>query len=260
MLRRSLLADCVGQMVTVSLGIVMVSIHVRHLGVEAYRLLAINAVLLGWVLVLDFGLSSTLCLKLRSLRAGTGLQAEVGPLRESLEKLILSTSAVLFILSIFAAPDVAERWFAKLSLSIALSALIWACTARIDKIVLWKVLPLTDFALFSMATLHASGIMLLANPIQQAFIPRLTTESFGGGERIREMYALATEVTPNEAPRGRKCVFGPRLASVLRAARKRGFVTAPEGQYWLPHSLCARGPVWRHSFLVRSALPTRGQE
>jgi hypothetical protein len=49
MLRRSLLADCVGQMVTVSLGIVMVSIHVRHLGVEAYRLLAINAVLLGWV-------------------------------------------------------------------------------------------------------------------------------------------------------------------------------------------------------------------
>ncbi|MFM0308399.1 hypothetical protein P0D71_11470 [Paraburkholderia sp. RL17-383-BIF-A] len=306
MLRRSLLANFVGQMVTVSLGIVMVPIYVRHLGVEAYGLIAINAVLLAWVLVLDFGLSPTLCRELGSLRAGTGSKDEVGLLLESLEKLILGTSVVLFILSIFVAPYFAERWLnastlppseirtafvlmtltaiarwlcalyrggvigidrqvalngigitfavirnvlvvpiiiawprvefffvwqlvaivgeavamrillgktidipifstrfswkvlssrAKLSLSIALSALIWACTAQIDKVVLSKVLPLADFAVFSMATLLASGIMLLANPIQQAFIPRLTTESFGGGERIRQMYALASEVT-----------------------------------------------------------------
>jgi O-antigen/teichoic acid export membrane protein len=306
MLRRSLLANFVGQMVTVSLGIVMVPIYVRHLGVEAYGLIAINAVLLAWVLVLDFGLSPTLCRELGSLRAGTGSKAEVGLLLESLEKLILCTSAVLFVGSILAAPYFAERWLnastlppaeirtafvlmmltaiarwlsalyrggvvgidrqvalnaigitfavirnvlvvpviviwprvefffvwqllaivgeavalrtllgrtidipfvstrfswkvlssrAKLSLSIALSALIWACTAQLDKIVLSKVLPLADFAVFSMATLLASGIVLLANPIQQAFIPRLNAESFGGGERIRQMYDLATEVT-----------------------------------------------------------------
>ena len=101
MLRRSLLANFVGQMVTVSLGIVMVPIYVRHLGVEAYGLIAINAVLLAWVLVLDFGLSPTLCRELGSLRAGTGSKAEVGLLLESLEKLILCTSVVLFIGSIF---------------------------------------------------------------------------------------------------------------------------------------------------------------
>ena len=56
MLRRTLLANFAGQMVTALLGIVMVPIYVRHLGVEAYGLIAINAVVLAWVLVLDFGL------------------------------------------------------------------------------------------------------------------------------------------------------------------------------------------------------------
>lgn len=306
MLRRTLLANFAGQMVTASLGIVMVPIYVRHLGVEAYGLIAINAVVLAWVLILDFGLSPTLCRELGSLRAGTGSKAEVGLLLESLEKLILATSAVLLILSIFMAPYFAERWLnastlppaeirtafvlmvltaiarwlgalyrggvvgidrqvalngivitfavirtvlvvpiimiwpriefffvwqllviivediamrtllgrtidipfvsrrfswkvlssrAKLSLSIALATVIWACITQIDKIALSKILPLADFAVFSLATLLASGILLLANPIQQAFIPRLTTESFGGGERIRQMYALATELT-----------------------------------------------------------------
>ncbi|MFM0395384.1 MATE family efflux transporter [Paraburkholderia phytofirmans] len=306
MLRRTLLANFVGQMVTALLGIVMVPIYVHHLGVEAYGLIAINAVVLAWVLVLDFGLSPTLCRELGSLRAGTGSKAEVGLLLESLEKLILGTSAILFVLSIFIAPYFAERWLnastlppsvirtafvlmmltaiarwlgalyrggvvgidrqvalngivitfavirtvlvvpiimiwpriefffvwqllaivveaaamrtllgrtidipfvsmrfswkvlssrAKLSLSIALATVIWACTTQIDKIALSKILPLADFAVFSLATLLASGILLLANPIQQAFIPRLTTETFGGGGKIREMYALATELT-----------------------------------------------------------------
>lgn len=306
MLRRTLLANFAGQMVTAVLGIVMVPIYVHHLGVEAYGLIAINAVVLAWVLVLDFGLSPTLCRELGSLRAGTGSKAEVGLLLESLEKLILGTSAVLFVLSIFIAPYFSERWLnastlppaeirtafilmmltaigrwlsalyrggvigmdrqvelngivitfavirtvlvvpvimiwpriefffvwqllaivaeavamrtllgrsidipfvsmrfswkvlssrAKLSLSIALSTVIWACITQIDKIALSKILPLTNFAVFSLATLLASGILLLANPIQQAFIPRLTTETFGGGEKVRQMYALATELT-----------------------------------------------------------------
>jgi O-antigen/teichoic acid export membrane protein len=306
MLRRSLLANIVGQTVTVALSIVMVPIYVRILGVEAYGLVAFNAVLLAWVVVLDLGLSPTLCRELGSLRAGTGSKAEVGLLLESLEKLILVTGAILSLISVVAAPYFAERWLnasslppheirtafvlmmvtanvrwlsalyrggvvgidrqvalngigiafavirsvgvvpliaitprielffvwqllvfvgetiamrlllgstigsgffstrfswaallsrAKLSLSIALSALFWACTAQFDKLVLSKILPLADFSVFSMATLLAGGIMLLANPIQQAFIPRLTEESFGGGDQIRQMYALATEIT-----------------------------------------------------------------
>src|ERR1700761_1029185 len=285
MLRRRLPTNFAGQMVTVSLGIVMVSIYVRHLGVEAYGLIAINAVLLGWVLVLHFGLSPTLCREVGSPRAGTGSKAEVGLL---LEKMILATSAILFVLSIFIAPYFAERWLnastlppsvirpafvlmmltaiarwlgaiyrggvvgidrqvalagivitfavlrvvlvmpiimiwpriefffvwqllaivveaaamrtllgrtvdipfvsarfswrvlssrAKLSLSIALATM--TCTAQIDKIAPAKMVPRADFAVLSLATLLASGILLLANPIQQAFVPRLTTGADG---------------------------------------------------------------------------------
>jgi O-antigen/teichoic acid export membrane protein len=305
MLKHSLIANLVGQMTTVILGIVMVPIYVGHLGVEAYGLIAINAVLLAWVQVLDLGLSPTLCRELGSLHAGAGSKAEVGLLLESLEKFIMVVCAVLIVASVFVAPLFADRWLhgttlptqeirtafvlmtltassrwlsalyrggivgidrqvalnvivvtfalirsvlvvpfimvwprievffvwqlaavigeagamrvllgrsidspflsrrfspamlmsrAKLTLSIAFSGLMWALTTQIDKVVLSKLLPLSAFAVFSLATLLASGIMLLANPIQQAFIPRLTTDSFGGGERVRSIYSLATEV------------------------------------------------------------------
>lgn len=306
MLKHSLITNFASQIITAALSIVMVPIYVRHLGVEAYGLIAINAVLLAWVQVLDLGLSPTLCRELGSLRAGTGSKVEVSLLLESLEKLIIGLCAVLLVLSIFVAPFFADRWLkttslpvhdiriafvlmmftasarwlsalyrggvvgidrqvalngivvtfalirsvlvvplialvprievffswqfaaivgeaaamrillghsidarffsmrfslsvllsrAKLSLSIAFSAFMWAWTSQIDKVILSKMLPLSAFAVFSMATLLAGGIMLLANPIQQAFIPQLTAESFGGGARIRRMYLLATEVT-----------------------------------------------------------------
>jgi O-antigen/teichoic acid export membrane protein len=84
---------------------------------------------------------------------------------------------------------------AKLSLSIAISALFWASMTQIDKLILSKVLPLAQFSVFSLATLLAGGIMLVTNPIQQAFIPRLNAESFNGGEQLFQTYVLATEVT-----------------------------------------------------------------
>src|ERR1700686_3331951 len=110
MLKHSLIANFVGQFVTATLGIVMVPVYVRHLGVEAYGLIALNAVLLAWVQVLDLGLSPTLCRELGSLRAGTGSKVEVSLLLESLEKLIVGVCAVLLVLSNFVAPFFADRW------------------------------------------------------------------------------------------------------------------------------------------------------
>lgn len=306
MLKHSLIANFVGQFVTAMLGIVMVPVYVHYLGIEAYGLIAINAVLLAWVQVLDLGLSPTLCRELGSLRGGSGSKADVSLLLESLEKLIVGACTILFALSICAAPFFADRWLnatslpgheiraafvlmmvtasarwlsalyrggivgidrqvalnsigitsalmrtvlvvplialwprievffiwqlaaiigeatamrillgrsinssffstrfslsvllsrARLSLSIAFSAFMWAWTTQIDKVILSKMLPLSAFAVFSLATLLASGIMLLANPIQQAFIPQLTADSFGGGARVRSIYSLATEIT-----------------------------------------------------------------
>jgi O-antigen/teichoic acid export membrane protein len=306
MLKYNLIANYAGQLVTVALGIVMVPIYVRQLGVEAYGLIALIAVLVAWAQILDLGLSPTLCRELAALRGGIGSQQEVSLLLQSLEKFVCGVCVVLIALSIYAAPYFAQQWLnaktlpaheihaafvlmmmmvsarcmsalyrgglvgtdrqvvlnvivvtfalvrsvlvvpvisfcphvevfflwqlgaiigeavtmrillgraisapfftkrfspallvarAKLSLSIAFSAFVWASTTQIDKVILSKILPLSGFGVFSMATLLASGIMLLATPIQQAFIPRFTIESVGNSKRLFSMYLLATEIT-----------------------------------------------------------------
>lgn len=305
MLKRSLIANYAGQIVTVALGMVMVPAYVRQLGVEAYGLIALNAVLLAWVQVLDLGLSPTLCRELaRAQDEPSKRDARV--LLQSLEKFVAGMCTVLVVLSVFSAPffatdwlnakglppreieiafvlmvlTVSSRWLsslyrggmvgvdrqatlnvvivvfaiiravlvvpvitmwprievffiwqlgaivgesltmrlllgraidaplltrtfsrlalmsrARLSLSIAFSALVWATTTQIDKVILSKVLSLHAFGVFSMATLLASGILLLANPIQQAFIPRFTADSIGDSRRIIPSYFLASEIT-----------------------------------------------------------------
>lgn len=84
---------------------------------------------------------------------------------------------------------------AGLSLSIAFSALVWAATTQIDKVILSKVLSLQAFGEFSLAALLASGILLLANPIQQAFIPHFAAGSVGESRNIVRSYLLASEIT-----------------------------------------------------------------
>lgn len=305
MLKRSLIANYAGQIVTVALGMVMVPAYVRHLGVEAYGLIALNAVLLAWVQVLDLGLSPTLCRELARAQDEPSRQ-EARVLLQSLEKFVAGMCTLLIVLSVFTAPffatdwlnakgiptreieiafvlmvlTVSSRWLsslyrggmvgidrqatlnvvivtfaiiravlvvpvitiwprievffawqlfaivgesltmrfllgrvihaplltrtfsrialmarAKLSLAIAFSALVWATTTQIDKVILSKVLSLHAFGVFSMATLLASGILLLANPIQQAFIPRFTADSMGDSRRVVSSYFLASEIT-----------------------------------------------------------------
>lgn len=304
MLKRSLLANYAGQVVTVALGVVMVPAYVRHLGVEAYGLIAFNAVLLAWVQVLDLGLSPTLCRELARMQTDAE-KRDVRILLQSLEKFVGGTGVLLIVLSFFAAPyfvndwlhasalpqsqieiafvlmafTVSARWLsslyrggmvgidrqptlnvvvvifaviravlvvsvitvwpridvfflwqlgaiigealtmrillgraidapiltrifsrailmarAKLSLSIAFSALVWATSTQIDKIILSKILPLSAFGVFSMATLLAGGILLLANPIQQAFIPRFTADSASDKSKVVPSYFLASEI------------------------------------------------------------------
>ncbi|BCQ56633.1 lipopolysaccharide biosynthesis protein [Burkholderia gladioli] len=304
MLKRSLIANYAGQIATVVLGMIMVPVYVHHLGVEAYGLIAFNAVLLAWVQLLDLGLSPTLCRELARAN-GEAAHREVRVLLQSLEKFVSAICLVLIVLSGFAAPffatgwlnakslpthdielafvlmvlTVSARWLsslyrggmvgidrqatlntvivifaviravlvvplitiwprvdvfflwqlgailgeaitmrvllgraigapalsrtfsrevlaarARLSLSIAFSALMWATSTQADKIILSKLLPLSAFGVFSMATLLASGILLLANPVQQSFTPRFTADSARNVNALKSSYFLASEI------------------------------------------------------------------
>ncbi|QOY93621.1 oligosaccharide flippase family protein [Massilia sp. UMI-21] len=66
------------------------------------------------------------------------------------------------------------RGVLKFSLSIAFTASVWVMVTQTDKLVLSKLLPLADYAYFTMAVLVASGVMIISGPISGALLPRLT--------------------------------------------------------------------------------------
>jgi O-antigen/teichoic acid export membrane protein len=62
----------------------------------------------------------------------------------------------------------------KFSLSMALANVVWVMVTQTDKLLLSKLLPLGEYAYFSLATLLASGLFMLSSPISAALLPRLT--------------------------------------------------------------------------------------
>ena len=83
----------------------------------------------------------------------------------------------------------------KFSLSIAFTGTIWAVVTQLDKLVLSKVLTLTEYAYFSLAIMMANGIMAACGPIYGALLPRMTVlTSMGDKERILAIYKKTTQL------------------------------------------------------------------
>lgn len=61
----------------------------------------------------------------------------------------------------------------KFSLSIAFTSSVWVLVTQVDKLLLSKLLLLSDYAHFSLAVLVASGVMVISGPISGALLPRL---------------------------------------------------------------------------------------
>jgi len=74
------------------------------------------------------------------------------------------------------------RTILRFSISIAFSNMVWVLVMQTDKLVLSKLLPLAEYALFTLAVLVASGVTILASPISAALQPRLTKLSAAGDE------------------------------------------------------------------------------
>jgi len=59
------------------------------------------------------------------------------------------------------------------SASIAFTSSIWVMVTQLDKLVLSKILTLTNYGYFSLAVVVANGVSLLTGPISAALMPRL---------------------------------------------------------------------------------------
>ena len=79
------------------------------------------------------------------------------------------------------------------SLSIAVNAIAWAFVTQSDKLILSKMLSLSDYAYFSMAIVLANGISILTTPIGTAILPRLTKlEAENKQDELIVLYRKAT--------------------------------------------------------------------
>ena len=74
------------------------------------------------------------------------------------------------------------RGVLKFSLSIAFTSSLWILVTQTDKLLLSKLLPLSDYAYFSIAVLVASGVILINAPITLALLPRLSRLSAENNE------------------------------------------------------------------------------
>lgn len=83
----------------------------------------------------------------------------------------------------------------KFSAAVALTSSSWVAVTQLDKLLMSKLLTLTDYGWFSAAVLAASGINLIGGPIAQALLPRMTRLSQAAGDdEVIALYRRATQI------------------------------------------------------------------
>lgn len=76
----------------------------------------------------------------------------------------------------------------------AYTAGIWVLLTQLDKLLLSKVLTLSDFGFFSLVATLVGGILMLSTPVSNAILPRLTALlSQGKLEQLVNIYNLSTK-------------------------------------------------------------------
>lgn len=84
----------------------------------------------------------------------------------------------------------------KFSLTIAFTSAVWVIITQTDKLILSKLLPLSDYGYYSLAIQVAGAITLLSGPISSAILPRLTAlESEGKLNDFISLYRSSTRLT-----------------------------------------------------------------
>lgn len=104
-----------------------------------------------------------------------------------LEVAILALQAYQFIPSVKIGRGLviyinALRSVAKFSMTIAFTGVVWIFVTQIDKLLLSSLLPLTQYAQFTLAIMMANGIIIVSSPITMALQPRITMLNAEGRE------------------------------------------------------------------------------
>ena len=307
--KRNIIANYAGQLYATLIGILLVPLYVRYMGIEAYGLVGFFTMLQGWFMLLDMGLTPTLSREAARFNGGALSALDLRRLVRAFEGIFLAVGFVGALVLIASAGLIADQWLKvqqldlvevqravmlmavivalrwvgglyrgavtgferivwlsgyniviatlrfvlvvpfliyvgatpthffgyqlvvavielavlvaktyrllpavstpgwirwewrplrgvmRFALSAAFTSAIWVLVTQTDKLVLSGLLPLSDYALFTLAVLVASGIALLSSPITGAILPRLTKLSAQGDEAgVVRLYRDATQL------------------------------------------------------------------
>ncbi len=109
-IKRNIIANYVGLGSASLLSLLMVPVYIRYLGIEAFALVGLFAVIQGWMALLDLGMAPTLGREMARYTAGTLSVQAVRDLLRSLEIVYLGIAvATVLVLSQFAG-SIASGW------------------------------------------------------------------------------------------------------------------------------------------------------
>lgn len=87
------------------------------------------------------------------------------------------------------------RGMVRFSMTMALASAVWALATQTDKLVLSKILPLSEFGYFSIAVVVAGAVLMVSGPVGAAILPRLSQLEFVGDRaRVIDLYRNATQL------------------------------------------------------------------
>jgi O-antigen/teichoic acid export membrane protein len=109
-IKRNIAANYAGQTVAAVLGLALVPSYIRFLGMEAYALVGLFAVIQAWLALLDLGMTPTLSREMARYAAGTlDLQA-VRNLLRSVEIVYLMLATLVALVLTFGGDIIASQW------------------------------------------------------------------------------------------------------------------------------------------------------
>ena len=81
------------------------------------------------------------------------------------------------------------------SLSLAYSTAVWIAVMQVDKLILSKYLPLSEYGYYTVVVLLSNGILQIFTPPMQAFLPRITAlVSQGKDQEMIRLYRNMTQL------------------------------------------------------------------
>jgi O-antigen/teichoic acid export membrane protein len=108
--KANVIANYVGQIWRAAIGLLFIPIYIKYLGIEAYGLMSIFAMLQAWLVLLDLGMRPTLSREMARYTAGVHNAQSIRDLLRSVETIAITTAAFIAFLMWLASSWMATRW------------------------------------------------------------------------------------------------------------------------------------------------------